>query len=70
MAEWVSEAAQITGIRRIVLAGGCFLNRVLTQSLIAELQKDGLTVLRPIRLRPGDSAISLGQAWAAAMARR
>jgi hydrogenase maturation protein HypF len=70
MAEWVSEAARVTGIRRIVLAGGCFLNRVLTQSLIAELQRDGLTVLRPIRLKPGDSAISLGQAWAAAMARR
>jgi hydrogenase maturation protein HypF len=70
MAEWVSEAVRATGIRRVALAGGCFLNRVLTRSLIAELQRDGLTALQPIRLKPGDNAISLGQAWAAAMARR
>ncbi|MGE5781216.1 MAG: carbamoyltransferase HypF [Hyphomicrobiales bacterium] len=70
MAEWVSEAAQATGICRVALSGGCFLNRVLTESLVASLQRDGLTVLQPIRLKPGDSAVSLGQAWAVAMARR
>jgi hydrogenase maturation protein HypF len=70
MAEWVSKAAQATGIRRVALCGGCFLNSVLTSLLIAALQRGGLTVLQPIRLKPGDSAVSLGQAWAAAMARR
>jgi hydrogenase maturation protein HypF len=54
----------------VALSGGCFLNRVLTDSLVASLQRDGLTVLQPIRLKPGDSAVSLGQAWAVAMARR
>ena len=70
MAEWVSEAAQATGIRRVALCGGCFLNRVLTEQLVAAVERDGLTVLQPIRLKPGDSAVSLGQAWAVAMARR
>jgi hydrogenase maturation protein HypF len=70
MAEWVSEAAQTTGIRRVTLSGGCFLNRVLTESLVAAMQRGGITVLQPIRLKPGDSAISLGQAWAVAMTRR
>jgi hydrogenase maturation protein HypF len=70
MAEWVSEAAQATGIRRVALCGGCFLNSVLTGQLIAALRRGGLTVLQPIRLKPGDSAVSLGQAWAVAMMRR
>ena len=68
MAEWVHEAAAKTGIRRVALCGGCFLNRVLTEELTAALRRGGLTVLQPIRLKPGDSAVSLGQAWAVAMA--
>jgi hydrogenase maturation protein HypF len=70
MAEWVSEAAQATGIRRVALCGGCFLNSVLTGQLIAALRRGGLTVLQPIQLKPGDSAVSLGQAWAVTMMRR
>ena len=70
MAQWVSEAARDTGIGRVALSGGCFLNRVLTDSLVEAMQQDGLTVLQPMRLKPGDSAVSLGQAWAVAMTRR
>jgi hydrogenase maturation protein HypF len=71
MAEWVREAVVATGISRVALCGGCFLNRVLTSLLVEALQRrGGFTVLQPIRLKPGDSAVSLGQAWAVAMARR
>jgi hydrogenase maturation protein HypF len=70
MAEWVSKAAQATGIRRVALCGGCFLNSVLTGRLVAGLRHCGIEPLQPIRLKPGDSAVSLGQAWAVAMARR
>jgi hydrogenase maturation protein HypF len=70
LAEWVFEAIEATGVRRVALCGGCFLNRVLSGSLVAALQRSGITVLQPIRLKPGDSAVSLGQAWAVAMARR
>ena len=47
-----------------------WLNRVLTDSLVEAMQQDGLRVLQPMRLKPGDSAVSLGQAWAVAMTRR
>ena len=69
MAAWVAEAAAATGIRRVVLSGGCFFNRVLTQGLVAELHERDIEPLRPIQLSPGDGAISLGQAWVAAMAK-
>jgi hydrogenase maturation protein HypF len=70
MAEWVSEAAQATEIHRVALCGGCFLNRVLTEQLVASLEHCGVEALQSSRLKPGDSAISLGQAWVVAMARR
>ena len=69
MAAWVAEAAAATGIRRVVLSGGCFFNRVLTQGLVAGLHERNIEPLRPIQLSPGDGAISLGQAWVAAMAK-
>lgn len=50
----------------IALAGGCFYNKVLSADLAMRLEAMGLTVLRPVRLGPGDPAVSLGQAWAAA----
>ena len=70
MAEWVGQAADATGIRRVALSGGCFLNRVLTEALTVAFEQRGIEPLRPVRLKPGDSAVSVGQAWAVAMARR
>jgi hydrogenase maturation protein HypF len=70
MAEWVREAVEATGVRRVALCGGCFLNSVLTGQLVAGLRHCGIEPLQPIRLKPGDSAVSLGQAWAVAMTRR
>jgi hydrogenase maturation protein HypF len=69
LAEWVDHAVDATGIRRVVISGGCFLNRVLTTTLLARLHDEELEVSQPRRLKPGDSAVSLGQAWAVAMAR-
>lgn len=69
LATWVVEAMEATGVRQVALAGGCFLNKVLTRDLVQRLETAGLTVLQPLRLRPGDPAVSLGQAWATAIAR-
>lgn len=52
--------------RVVAFAGGCFYNKVLSSDLAARLEARGLAVLRPRRLGPGDPAVSLGQAWAAA----
>ena len=69
LAAWVAGAAQATGVRRVALAGGCFLNRVLSWDLVSRLELSRLEVLQPRDLRPGDTAISLGQAYATALAK-
>lgn len=68
LAAWVRWAASQTGIRRVALSGGCFFNHVLSTTLTEALEADGIEALRPLHIDPGDRAISLGQAWVAAMA--
>jgi hydrogenase maturation protein HypF len=70
LACWVGWAAETTGVRHVVLGGGCFFNRILTQLLCRSLEQQKIRPLQPIGLGPGDAAVSLGQAWVAAMARR
>ena len=65
LAAWASSAATSCGINNIALGGGCFLNKTLSNALIPALSAQGLHVLIAQQLPPGDSAISLGQAWVA-----
>ena len=51
---------------RVVLAGGCFANRVLAHALRTALVGRGLTVLEPLESGGGDAGLALGQAWMAA----
>ena len=67
LADWAERAAKSLGLDTILFSGGCFLNKVLRDGLKASLEARGLKVLLPIRLSPGDMAVSLGQAWAAAL---
>jgi len=67
IAEWAQVLAQNAGLNRIVLSGGCVLNRVLTQGLERLLQSAGFEVLKPRLMPPTDGAISLGQAYVAAL---
>ena len=63
LAEWVLRAAEQTGIAALACGGGCFLNGHLLELLQAQLASSPLMVMTPRRLSPGDSALSLGQAW-------
>ena len=65
-AEACEAAASALGTDRVVLSGGCFLNRVLLADTSARLAAAGLRVLVPERLPPGDGGISYGQAAVAA----
>lgn len=69
MTDWVAWAAEDTGVRQVVFCGGCFFNKVLMSGLAASLTDRNIDVLTPVRLSPGDPAISVGQAWAAALAK-
>jgi hydrogenase maturation protein HypF len=58
-------AAERFGLRRVVLAGGCFQNRLLLEGLIAALRRRGLEPFWPSSLPASDGGLALGQAWAA-----
>ncbi len=58
-----------TGSKPLVaLSGGCFVNRLLSAGLEAELGRSGIESLRPKNLPPGDGGLSYGQAVVAAVA--
>jgi hydrogenase maturation protein HypF len=63
---WIGEAAASCGQTRIVLGGGCLLNAVLTEGVVAGLQARGITPYLPRAVPANDGGLSLGQA---AMAR-
>lgn len=55
-----------TGISTIALSGGVFQNRLLTEAVIADLERDDFTVLTHSLVPPNDGGLSLGQAAVAA----
>jgi hydrogenase maturation protein HypF len=66
LTDWISEAAAQTGHSRILLGGGCLMNRILAENLTASLRAGGLEAWLPRAVPANDGGISLGQA---AMAR-
>jgi hydrogenase maturation protein HypF len=67
LADWTARAASEAGVGEVALGGGCFLNHVLSQGLVAALRGRGLTPLVARQAPPNDGGLSLGQAWAAAL---
>ena len=65
LTDWCRAAVDKTGIDKIVLSGGCFLNQRLSQGLKTALKKEGLQVFGANRLPPNDSGLAQGQAWVA-----
>ena len=68
LADWAAAAARRYGLSRIALGGGCFLNRVLTSAVAAELRARGIEPLIARAVPPNDGGLSLGQAFIAAHA--
>ncbi|MEZ4585672.1 MAG: carbamoyltransferase HypF [Gemmatimonadales bacterium] len=64
--ELVRQIAESSALSTVALAGGCFQNARLLESLSTRLTRLGLRVLAPRALSPNDGAISYGQAAVAA----
>jgi hydrogenase maturation protein HypF len=59
--------ARSIGIERVVLTGGCFQNRYLTERAVQQLRESGLRPYWHQRVPPNDGGISLGQIYAFGM---
>jgi len=57
----IMNVAERIGQRRIVLSGGCFQNKLLTERVCQALEKTGYKVYRHQQIPPNDGGISLGQ---------
>ena len=65
LAAMIAETAAACGGDTIVLSGGCFQNRLLTERAIARLRGLEKRVFINRRVPPGDGGLALGQAlWA------
>ncbi len=65
LAEAIVALAHRAGQHRVVLSGGCFQNRYLTERTIQLLEADGFKPYWHQRVPPNDGGIALGQVWAA-----
>ncbi len=57
-----SIAASRAGTRKVALAGGVFMNRIVLGGAMRELRAEGLEPLTHVRLPMNDGAVSFGQA--------
>jgi hydrogenase maturation protein HypF len=68
LVEWAAAAASARGLHAVALSGGCFLNKVLTEGLVAGLRPRGIEPLVARVVPPNDGGLSLGQAFIATSA--
>jgi hydrogenase maturation protein HypF len=65
LAESIVAVAKHAGQNRVVLSGGCFQNRYLTERAVRRLQAEGFRPYWHQRVPPNDGGIALGQVVAA-----
>jgi hydrogenase maturation protein HypF len=63
--EGIVAVAKRAGQERVVLSGGCFQNRYLTEHVVRRLQAEGFRPYWHQRVPPNDGGIALGQVVAA-----
>jgi hydrogenase maturation protein HypF len=69
LTEMILAVAERVGDRTVVLSGGCFQNRYLTERSVRRLTEAGFSVHWHQRVPPNDGGIALGQIMAAARAK-
>ena len=70
LANAIVAVARSTGLERVLLSGGCFQNRYLTDACLQRLIDAGFRPYWHQRVPPNDGGIALGQVIAAATATR
>ena len=66
LADMIVAVAERVGESRVVLSGGCFQNRSLTEAALDRLQRAGFRAYWHQRIPPNDGGIALGQVVGAA----
>jgi len=61
----IVSVARAAGVARVLLTGGCFQNRVLTERAVHALRAAGFTPYWHRRIPPNDGGIAVGQILAA-----
>ena len=70
LVEAIVAVAHRVGEERVVLTGGCFQNKYLTERAVSRLQREGFRPYWHQRVPPNDGGIALGQVVAAVRERR
>jgi hydrogenase maturation protein HypF len=59
--------AEKVGEKQVILTGGCFQNKILTERAVARLRGAGFHPIWHQRVPPNDGGIALGQLYAASL---
>jgi hydrogenase maturation protein HypF len=70
LAETIVQVARQVGEEKVVLSGGCFQNRYLTERAVRRLRAEGFCPYWHQRVPPNDGGIALGQVVATVRARK
>jgi hydrogenase maturation protein HypF len=62
LADGILRAAQREGLGQVVLSGGCFQNKYLTEKTVEQLRRKNFTPFWHHQVPPNDGGIALGQA--------
>jgi hydrogenase maturation protein HypF len=65
LAEMIAGVARRMGEPKVILSGGCFQNRCLTEKTVIRLREEGFRPYWHQRIPPNDGGIALGQIVAA-----
>ena len=64
-AAMISDVVERQALQDVVLSGGCFQNRLLTELVVERVEETGRRVFLARQVPPNDGGLSLGQAlWA------
>jgi hydrogenase maturation protein HypF len=61
LVQWAVDVVKRSSNTKIVLGGGCFQNRLLTERIAKELRRIGRQVFTPGVIPPGDGGLAAGQ---------